>query len=114
MGLKNSAPSFQKVMDHIFGDLGNCFVYMDDILLHSKNEKEHLTLKERFLTRLEENGLAINLDKCEFGSSSISFLGYHITANGITPIPKKIQAINQFPAPKTPKDLLGILGAVNY
>ena len=114
MGLKNSAASFQKLMDHVLSGLDGAFAYLDDILLFSKNEREHLTLVEELLARLERNGLSIHLEKCQFAKESIEFLGHHISQHGISPLPKKVQAITAFPAPKTPKDLLGFLGAVNY
>ena len=64
--------------------------------------------------RLSKAGLSINLDKCEFGRSSLDYLGFTIDASGLRPIEKKIEAIQNFPKPKKQKDLLGFLGALNY
>ena len=58
--------------------------------------------------------MAIHLAKCQFATSSIDFLGFHINANGISPLPKKVRAIMEFPPPRSSKDLLGYLGASNY
>ena len=114
MGLRNAAQSLQKMMDHILGDLEGVYVYMDDILCFTKTENEHLALIEEIFKRLDDNGLAIHKDKCLYQKTSLDFLGFHVSANGISPLKKKVDAITSFPAPRTPKDLLGFLGALNY
>ena len=114
MGLRNSAQSLQRLMDHVFYGLANCYVYMDDLLLFSKDQKSHDNLIKEALQRLDANGLSIHLDKCSFGQSQMEFLGYQVTRSGITPLDKKVSAICDFPAPRTPKDLLGFLGALNF
>ena len=58
--------------------------------------------------------LAIHLDKCRFGVSQLDFLGWRVTPQGVSPLAKKVEAITAFPPQKTPKDLLGFLGALNY
>ena len=64
--------------------------------------------------RLQANGLAIHPDKCVFARDNLDFLGFNINKNGIAPLKKKVEAITNFPAPKSPKDLLGFLGALNF
>ena len=87
---------------------------MDDLLIFSKDEDSHLaTLKELF-TRLQSNGLAKGLDKCTFGVHALDFLGYRVNTKGITPLPRKLEAISAFPKPDKPKHLLGFLGALYY
>ena len=63
MGLKNSGQSFQRLMNCVLDGLDSTFCYLDDILIYSKNEEEHLLEVERVLERLKENGLTINLKK---------------------------------------------------
>ena len=60
MGLRNAAQSLQKMMDYIIGDMESLFVYMDDLLVHTKTHEEHLLVVEELFRRLEENGLALN------------------------------------------------------
>ena len=102
------------MMSHIFFDLPGSFTYIHDILLFSKSEKEHLQLVEEALQRLAANGLAIHLEKCVFGQNHIDFLGYKVTPTGITPLPRKVAALQRYPPPQTPKNFLGFLGAVNF
>ena len=73
-----------------------------------------LTLVDELLRRLAEAGLAIHPGKCVFGVDKLEFLGWAVSRTGISPLPKKVEAIRAFPAPRTQKDLLGFLGALNY
>ena len=114
MGLKNSAQSFQRLMDAVLAGVEGCFVYMDDILIFSKSEQQHLATIEEILRCLEEAGLTISIKKCSFGKESIDFLGYHVDAQGISPLPRKLKAIAEYPSPQKSKQLLGFLGALNY
>ena len=114
MGLRNSAQSFQRMMSHILSGLPNVFCYMDDLLIYSKSESDHLrTIKDLF-KRLDDNGLHLSLKKCDFGKPELDFVGYRVNCNGIKPLPKKLEAIRAFPKPNKQKLLLGFLGALNY
>ena len=116
MGMANSAQSFQRLVESVLGDLKDrgIFIYLDDLLIFNKNKKDHLLLLEDLFKRLSENGLSIALDKCIFGVKSLDYLGYNISAEGLAPIDKKIDALQKFPPPNKQKDLLGFLGALNY
>ena len=114
MGMRNAAQSFQRLVDSILGDLEGCFVYLDDVLLFSKSPEEHVKLVEELFRRLDKAGMSIALSKCQFGVQSLDYLGYKVSTEGFTPIPKKIKALQSFPAPQKQKDLLAFLGALNY
>ena len=88
MGLKNSAQSFQRLMTHVLGDIPGLFIYLDDVLVYSKDETSHKKTLETMFKRLHEAGLAISLKKCVFGVESLDFLGYKVDKNGITPLEK--------------------------
>ena len=79
-GLRNAAQAFQRMMDSTCKELPFVFAYIDDLLVASSNEQEHLTHLEALFNRLKDNGLVINPSKCKFGSSQIEFLGHEITA----------------------------------
>ena len=79
MGLRNSAQSFQRLIDHVLSGIEDIFVYFDDILVFSRTLKDHMHTLERIFKRLEENGLAISLNKCRFGEQSIEFVGYKVS-----------------------------------
>jgi Reverse transcriptase (RNA-dependent DNA polymerase) len=78
-GLRNAGQSFQHLMDSITADLPAAFAYLDDLLVASAPET-HLQAVEQVMERLKENGLVLNLDKCEFGSSEVDFLGHRVSA----------------------------------
>ena len=114
MGMQNSAQSFQKLVDSVLKDTPNIFVYLDDILIFNKSKAEHLRTIDTVFRKLAAAGLTLSLDKCEFGKTSLDYLGYTVSASGIRPIEKKAAAIQDFPEPQKPKQLLAFLGALNY
>ena len=113
-GLSNGPSSWQKYVDNILGDIDGLFIYLDDILLCAETEERHLSILTQVFERLQQHGLTLALDKCEFGQPTIEYLGYQVSATGIRPLAKKVQAIDSIPAPTTQKQLLGFLGALNY
>ena len=113
-GLKNAGQDFQRMMDAILRDIPHIFVYLDDILVASNSEEEHVEDLRRLFSALADNGLIINRAKCVFGAPSLDFLGYRVDANGVAPLPQKVEAICQIPAPTTVKELQRFLGALYY
>ena len=75
-GLRNADQAFQRMMDSTCKELPFVFAYIDDLLVASSNEQEHLTHLEALFNRLKDNGLVINPSKCKFGCSQIEFLGH--------------------------------------
>ena len=75
-GLKSAAQTFQRLMDSVIQDIDLAFVYLDDILIASSTEKEHLDDLKTVFRRLIDHGLVIRLEKCLFGVSSLEFLGH--------------------------------------
>ena len=78
-GLKNAAQSFQRLMDSICRGLDSVFVYIDDILVASRNTTQHKLHLHQLFQRLQEHGLVLNMAKCQFGQTTSDFLGHHIT-----------------------------------
>ena len=113
-GLKNAGQDFQRMMDEILGDIPFCFVYLDDILVFSSNPQEHLEHLRNIFQILEANGLVVNRAKCILGVSKLDFLGYHVTPEGIAPLPEKVEAIRATKPPTTVKELQRFLGMVGY
>lgn len=113
-GLRNAGATFQRTMDGILGDLPFCVCYIDDILIYSSSRQEHLQHLSTVLDRLQRNGLVVRYDKCVFGVREVDFLGHHLSPAGVSPLPEKVRAIKQFPAPSTVKALQEFTGLVNY
>uniref|UniRef100_A0AAV2LIV6 ribonuclease H n=1 Tax=Knipowitschia caucasica TaxID=637954 RepID=A0AAV2LIV6_KNICA len=93
-GLKNAAQSFQRLMDSALRDMPFLFVYLDDVLVASSSEEEHLTHLRVLFTWLDQHGLIINPAKCVFGVPSIKFLGHLISSEGAAPLPSKVEPEN--------------------
>ena len=113
-GLKNAAQAFQRLMDTVCRGLDSVFVYLDDILIASRNTAEHLKDLHVVCKRLNDHGLVVNTAKCQFGMQEIDFLGHHITKHGVTPRSDKVSAVLSFPQPSTVKGLEEFLGMVNF
>ena len=113
-GLRNAGQTFQRFMDQVLRGLPYCFVYMDDLLIASNSQEEHLEHLEAIFQRLEDHGLVVSLSKCVFLASSISFLGHHVDANGIHTLPEKVDAITNYAEPQTLRALRRFLGLANF
>ena len=110
-----SAPSmFQRIMESIIQGLPQVCVYIDDILVSGKTTEEHVKNLEAVLTRLEEAGLRLRHDKCSFMLSEVEYLGYIISAKGLQPTTKKVEAVQKAPAPTDVSQLKSFLGLINY
>ena len=88
------------------GDMEGVFCYLDDLLVYSKSEQEHVQTLEELFSRLSKAGLTLALSKCVFGVDTVEYLGYSISQSGLSPIKKKIDAFEKFPAPTKQKELL--------
>ncbi|KAG7674175.1 hypothetical protein KSW81_006007 [Nannochloris sp. 'desiccata'] len=117
-GLTNAPAHFQKYMHHIFREanlLGvTVLVYLDDILIFSKNLEEHAQHVRAVLEVLHKNKIQLAPHKCRFGLAEVEFLGHLVSANGIRPDPKKVAAIAEWTAPTNVSELKSFTGAVNF
>ena len=113
-GLRNAGQTFQRMMDQIFGDLPFCFVYVDDILVFSKNISSHVSHLREVFELCRQHGLTIGLPKCEFAVSEIEFLGHRVSASGCTPLSKHTDVIKDFPVPSDKPALQRFLGLLNF
>ena len=89
-------------------------VYMDDILIYSKNEQDHLQHLRTVLQILRRNQLYASPSKCAFLRSSVTFLGHTISAEGLEMDPEKIRTILEWPLPSTTDELRSFLGLASY
>ena len=88
--------------------------YLDDIIIFSNNELEHLQHIEEIFKRLEHFGLKMKREKCDFFKKHIQYLGHLIAEEGFTPLPEKLESIHKMPRPKTPKEVKQFLGLIGY
>lgn len=115
-GLTNAPATFQHFMNDVFRDLLDVkvLIYLDDILIYSPDEAQHHKDVRQVLQRLIDHGLYAKAEKCTFSTESCEFLGFTISANGISMSPEKTSAIENWPVPKNLKELQSFLGFCNF
>ena len=115
-GLANAPSVFQGFMDDVFREYLNRFVivYIDDILIYSRNGTEHTQHVSQVLKKLREHHLYAKGEKCVFHQDRMKFLGYYISPAGISMDEGKVSAITTWPQPKTVKELQRFLGFANF
>ncbi|GBN65692.1 Retrovirus-related Pol polyprotein from transposon opus [Araneus ventricosus] len=100
--------------DSVIRDLDFCYAYLDDILVASPDEDSHKRDLESLFQCLSKNGIVINPDKCVYGQTHLSYLGFHISAAGLKPLPEKVEFILNYPLPDTVDKLRRFLAIVNF
>ena len=88
--------------------------YLDDIIIFSENELEHLEHLEDVFCRLRKAGLKMKRSKCDFFKSEIHYLGHLICAEGISPLTDNLDCIRNMPVPKDAKGIKQFLGLMGY
>jgi Reverse transcriptase (RNA-dependent DNA polymerase) len=115
-GLTNAPSTFQGLMNEMFRDYVDKFilVYLDDVLICSRSEKEHNQHVEMVLQRSRDEKLFAKLSKCEFNKSSVSFLGRIVGANGLQKEEKTVETVVKWPRPTNKVEVQSFLGFANY
>ncbi|KAF1334741.1 Retroelement pol polyprotein, partial [Globisporangium splendens] len=114
MGLAGMPGVWSRLMRVLFGKFKFVVVYLDDICIFSRSMKDHAQHLAMVCEVLRHEKLYARLSKCEFGKSSVHFLGHTVTAEGIQVDAKKTTAIEKYPTPTTQKTLLSFLGLAGY
>ena len=112
--LKNTGATYQRLVNHMFfHQIGrNVKVYVDNMLVKSKDEANHLDdLKETFST-LHQYNMKLNPTKCVFVITSRKLLGFMVSQQGIKENPNKVKAIIEVKSPKTMKEVQSLTGKV--
>jgi hypothetical protein len=115
-GLTNAPTTFSRLMNSIFMEYLDKFVmvYLDDILIYSKNEAEHAEHLKLVLEKLREHRLYAKFSKCEFWLPEVTNLGHVISGKGIAINPKRVQAVLDWTPPESVKQVRSSLGLASY
>jgi hypothetical protein len=103
-------------MNDVFREFLDDFVVcnLDDILVFSKNEEEHINHVRLVLEKLRTAGLYAKLEKCVFHQPQVEFLGYIISGEGLSMDPKKIRTVTEWKKPATVRDVQCFLDFANF
>ena len=115
-GLKNAPISFQCMMETVFAqEIGQYLaVYIDDLNIYSKNFEEHLIHLRSVLEKCKKYGLKLKREKCKFACEELEFLGHVIGKDGLAPDDRKVQTINEYPAPTNTLEIQSFLGMTGF
>ncbi|XP_053686599.1 uncharacterized protein K02A2.6-like [Sabethes cyaneus] len=113
-GVKSAPGAFQKVIDSMISDLEGVESFLDDVIVYGKSCEEHDRNLEGTLSRIQEFGFRVKIEKCRFYMTEVKYLGHILDRNGIRTDPEKVSAIVHMPPPKNVSELRSFLGAVNY
>ena len=114
LGLAQAPAYFQLLMNKVLKGLKFTMTYLDDIIIFSQDELQHLEHLEIVFSHLWEAGLKMKCSKCDFFKSEIHYLGHLISPEGISPLPNKLDSIRHMPVPNSVKEIKQFLGLTGY
>ena len=100
-GLCNAPATFQRLMQNCLGELNltYCLIYLDDVIVYSATEEEHLTRLRAVFERFRQSNLKLKPTKCKFFQAEIVYLAHHVSREGIRPSQENLRAIAECPPP---------------
>ena len=114
-GLAQAPAYFQQLISMVLQDCSEFMMaYLDDIIIFTRNEREHLKHIQIIFQKLIDAGLKLKESKCDFFKKEIHYLRHLISSEGIHPLLEKLDTICNMPSPKTPKEIKQFLGLCGY
>ncbi|KAM1721715.1 hypothetical protein ACFX12_023218 [Malus domestica] len=115
-GLTNAPAAFMRLMNEVFQKYLDKFVivFIDDILVYSKSQADHIRHLNLVLRKLREHQLYAKFSKCQFWLTEVAFLGHVVSAQGIQVDPQKIAAVENWEQPRTVTEVRSFLGLAGY
>lgn len=115
-GITGAPATFQRLMEKAVGDMNllQCLVYLDDLIVFGRTLEEHEERLLKVLNRLEEYGLKVSINKCQFCQPQVKYVGHIVFASGIATDPEKIKAVLNWEKPTDLKSFQSFLGFCGY
>ncbi|KAK3546434.1 hypothetical protein QTP70_026406, partial [Hemibagrus guttatus] len=115
-GVMGAPATFQCLLEKAIGDMNllQVLVYLDDLIVFGATLEEHKERLLKVLDCLEEVGLKVSLDKCQFCQPKVRYVGHIVSAEGIATDPTKVEAVTKWPQPTDLKSLRSFLGFSGY
>jgi len=116
MGLSNSAQCWQRLLTTVLSDMlfKYAIVYLDDVLILSRNFTEHLCHLRMVFQKFRQSNLRMNGKKCKFAADQVKYLGHILSGSGVAVDASKFNLISGWPTPKTSKQVKSFLGVASY
>ena len=115
MGLNGSPPTFQCLVEKVFGLTWKiCVPYLDDIIIFPSTPEEHVERLRLVFERFRAHNLKINPDKCDVFRMKVQCLGHIVSKDGLEVDLSKIEAVQKFPAPRSQTEVKSFLGLASY
>ena len=115
-GLCNAPATFQRLMQNCLGELSlmYCLIYLDDVIVFSKTEGEHVQCLCIVLGCFCEHNLKLKLSKCKFFCNELNYLAHHVSKEAIQPSKENLKAEAEFALPQTYTEILAFLALVGH
>ena len=113
-GLVNAPATFSRLMRRVLEGLPNLYCYLDDVLIATKNWEEHLECLRLLFEALAKHNLHAKPSKCEFGQTTLTYLGHNLSRGECRPLNDRVTAISQVQPPKNKTQLRSFLGSLGY
>ncbi|XP_037503769.1 uncharacterized protein K02A2.6-like [Rhipicephalus sanguineus] len=110
-GVAVAVAIFQRYMEGLLNGLEGVQCFLDDILIGGRTVAEHDERLRRVLQRIQDDGFRLNAEKCASRDKEVTYLGYRVNKDGVSPLREKVEAIKQAPEPKNKKEPQSFLGA---
>ena len=115
-GLCNAPATFQRLMQNTLGELNLTYalIYLDDVVVFSQTEEEHLIRLRAVLERFQEHGLKLKPSKCQFFRTEITYLGHRVSKDGMSPSQDNLRGIAEMAPPTTYTGVREFTGATGF
>ena len=113
-GISTAPGIWQRAMDSVLAGVPGVICYLDDILIVGDSDEQHEERLRMVLDRLDQAGVRLKREKCEFHKTSVEYLGHVIGEQGLKPTDSKVKAIKEAPEPSNVTELRAFLGLLNY
>lgn len=113
-GISSASEIFQETIRCIIQNVKNAKNISDDIIVYGKTQQQHDSALEATLQALQKSGLTVNRGKCELNKDKLTFFGVVFSKDGISPDPRKVQAVKDTAPPANVAELRSFLGMTNY
>jgi hypothetical protein len=116
VGVSVGCQGFSRVIDELFADLKGKYIFnfLDDLIVYSSSMEKHRENVREILNRLQEAGFTLNPEKVTFGATEINYLGHKLSSNGISILPDRVSAMQNYPRPTNLRALRRFIGMVGF